>query len=253
MKIIAPALLVVLLLGCSTSPRLVYLPEAPKAEAGAPGVPVPAPSAPVDVKTLEAKYPGVDGVFLELDTALENVTEENFFFSKSSWEFFETHRRRYVIFNPDSQPLSTFVVSAKKGYSLERADLEIAFPDGRVKRFSKEHLKSEVDSRGATTFKFIYPEVQKGCVISEGYVLKPDNCFSTPPIDHEVPLQFSIPCQKVSFRYLYPWRWDTQLKQLGPGRKLSVTRTDQPEAKKKLITYEAKDVPAVESEFFASG
>jgi len=247
MKCAAPILLMALLLGCSTSPRLVYLPSAQ--DQTTPGGTPPAP-APVDVKALEARYPGVDGVFLERDTALENVTEESFI-TGPHWDFFETQSCRYVLFNPDSQHLSTFVVHAKKGYSLERADLQITYPDGRVKRFSKDQLTTETDSKGATTFKFIYPEVQKGCVISEGYVLKPDNCFSTPPIDHEVALQFSIPCQRVGFRYLYPSNWNAQLKLLGPGRSLPVTITEQPEARKKLMTYEAKDVPAVESESFA--
>jgi len=250
MRQATPIVLMAMLVGCSSSQRLVYLPGAPGAAQPAANSPA-MPSVTVDWKALELQYPGVDGVFLEQDTALENVTEENFFLNTSKWEFFETHSCRYVLFNPDSQHLSTFVAHVKQGYSMEGAALDITYPDGRAKHYTKGDLKSELDSKGATTYKFIYPEVQKGCVISEGYVVKPDSCLSTPPIDHDVPLQFSIPCQKVSFRYLFPSRWDAQLKQLGSGRSLPVKITEQPEANKRLMTYLAKDVPAVESEPFS--
>jgi len=253
MKIVAPVLLLLLTMACSSSPRLVYLPGAQVQNPGTPGVHTLASPQPaqVDIKALEAQYPGMDGVYLERDTALENVTKENFFANTGSWKFFETHSCRYVIFNPDAQWLSTFAVTVKSGHLLERADLEITYPDGKVRKYTKDDLKVETDSSSNDTYKFVYPEVQKGCIISEGYVLANNNCLRNPPLDHEVRLQFAIPCRKVSFRYLYPMGWDIKLKRLGSDRKLPVTITDQVEAKKRLMTYEAKDVPAVESEPFS--
>lgn len=244
--------LLLFLAACTSSPRLVYLPNALPQKQETPGVQaVSQSSSAVDVKALEAQYPGTDGVFLDRDTVLENVTSENYFANTSTWQFFQTYSCRYVLFNADSQALTTFSVAVKKGHSLERADLAITYPDGRTKTFSKENLKVETNSNFDSTYKFIYPEVQKGCIITEGYVLVTNNCFSTPPLDHLVPLQFSIPCKRVGFKYLFPSGWQVQLKRLGPDRKLAITQTEQVDAKKKVMTYEAKDVPAVESEPFS--
>jgi hypothetical protein len=232
--------LALILVGCQNSARVVTFPARPAASV----------QEPVDLAALEKRYPGQDGVYLQRDTSFEHVTTNNWP-APLEWAFFETQSRRYVVFNPDATWLSTFQVQVNPGYELENVALWIKGPDGKTREFGINDLKTERDSNGRVTYKLAYPDVRKGSIIDEAFVLKKANCWSAPPLNHEVPLQFSIPCQQATFRFLLPNWWETKVKALGPDRRLPVeTRVDE-NAKKKIMTYTAKDIPAVEKELFA--
>lgn len=199
---------------------------------------------------MEKRYPAQDGVYLQRETSFEHVTTNNWP-AGMEWSFFETQTRRYVVFNPDANWLSTFHVQIEPGCELETASLWIKSPDGKTRKFGLVDLKQERDSNGRISYKLAYPDVRKGSVIGEAYVIKKANCWGAPPLHHEVPLQFSIPCQQASFRFLHPEWWETKVKALGPDRRLPVEIQKDEKASKRIMTYSAKDIPAVENEFFA--
>ncbi|WP_243287743.1 transglutaminase domain-containing protein [Geothrix terrae] len=234
------AALAMLAVGCQTSERLVTFPTQTVAEV----------KAPLDVPALEKRFPGQDGVYLQRDTSFEHVTSDGWPVG-ITWTFFETQTRSYVVFNPDAKWLSTFEVQVSPGSELERVALEIRGTDGKSHQFGAGDLKQEQDSKGLVTYKLAYPDVRKGCVITEAYVIKKTNCWAAPPLHHEVPLQFSIPCLQASYRFLYPNWWATKVKALGQGRALPVEVKKEEQAKKTIMTYTAKDIPAVEKEPFS--
>lgn len=231
------AALVILLIGCNNSARVVTFPDTTTA----------APPEVLDLAALEKRHPGQDGVYLNRDTSFEHVTQNNWP-APIEWTFFETQSRSYVVFNPDATWLSTFEVKAAPGYELEQVALSIRGTDGKTRAFGMSDLKQERDSNGKVTFKMAYPDVRKGSLIKEAYVLKKTDCWKAPPLHHEVPLQFSIPCQQASFRFLYPDWWETKVKALGPDRKLPVEVRKDEKASKVIMTYTAKDIAAVEKE-----
>jgi len=207
----------------------------------------------VDAAELEKRYPGQDGVYLDRETSFEHVTAGAGWpvSAISEWSFFETQNRSYVVLNPDATWLSTFTLVIRPGRELERVALRIQNPDGTSRSFGLLDLKQEKDSNGQITYKLAYPDIKKGSLVSEGFVIKQNCLRTTAPIHHEVPLQFAIPCKKASFRYLYPNWWIAKLKNLDTGRQLPVKYTQDEQAKKTIMSYSAQDIPAVEKEIFA--
>jgi len=239
-QILAAALGLLLLTGCSVSSRVSYLPTAP----------TPAIEQKIDISAYEKKYPGKDGVYLESDRIVEHVTMISYIGNYSEWTVYETTRRSYVLLNKDAEWLTTFSVQLAAGADLESIALTIKSPEGAVKTFGKADLKAQANSDQKTTYKLIYPNAVKGSVITESFVLKrTSNTRSASNIDY--PLQFSIPCERMSFTFMHPDSWKVQLKKLGPERELAVVTTKDAKANKTIETYMAKDIPALEKEIYA--
>jgi len=239
-RFLPAALGLLLLTGCSVSSRVSYLPTAP----------TPATEQKIDVGAYEKKYPGKDGVYLESDRSVEHVTMISYVGNFSEWTVYETTRRSYLLLNKDAEWLTTFSVEVDPGNDLEAITLSIKSPEGSVKIFGKEDLKVQSNSDKKTVYKLIYPNAGKGSVITESFVLKrTSNIRSASNIDY--PLQFGIPCERMSFKFMHPDSWKVQLKKLGPDRELGIVTTKDAKANKTIETYEARDVPAVEKEIYA--
>ncbi len=230
------ALLALVTLGCEDSIRLTYLPEPPAA--------TKLTVTPEQVKALEAKHPGKDGVYLEQDFDYEIVTSP-------SLESVRARNYTYVVLNRSNESLASFSVRVPSGAELEGVFLIHRRPQGETKTYGRSDLKEEKDSNGSRTLKFIYPNVEKGSVISEHYLIRTPNPRPGDLLDYEAPLQWELPCESVRLRFLHPEAWTGRLKELGPNRTLPCQRTVSPAGKKVIYTYEAKDVAGLDEEPFS--
>lgn len=229
------ALLTLLTLGCEDSIRLTYLPEPTTQRFEV---------SPEQVKAYEARYPGKDGIYLDQAFDFEIVTSPTF-------ESVRARNYAYVVLNRNSESLSTFSVHVDSGAELEKVYLIHRRPQGEQKVYGYEDLKVERDSNGSRTFKFIYPNVEKGSVISEHYLIRHNNPRMGDLMDFEAPLQWELPCEKVRLRFLHPDSWEGQVKRLAADRALPYQRTQDEGAHKVIYTYEAKEVPGLDEEPFA--
>ena len=59
------------------------------------------------------------------------------------------------------------------------------------------------------------------------------------------PLQFSIPCEKLHFTYIYPSKWDVQVKKTAKDEESFLVKSSGPRKKTSQFTYKVGNIPAV--------
>lgn len=232
LRLVAPALVLGGALACLRSPRLVTLSQ-----------PQAAAQAHPDVKALLAAHPGRPGIFLESRTTYEHAIDDQ------GWHYFETQDLAYVIFNPEADWLTTFRARSGPGYELERAIMSVEDPDtGAVARFTDADLKSTANSDGSRSYKFIYPNIKKGTIIREAYVLRKAHAGQGVSFRYDMGLQFTQPCQALQVQFLYPSWWAVKVKKPRKDLELPLAWSYDEKNSKRTFTYRAKDVPAWKEE-----
>jgi hypothetical protein len=238
MRFFATISLVVLLMicSCTVSKRLSYLT-------------LPAEAArdtlPTDVAYYESKYGEHDAVYLEYEQIMEHSgMKETFGYSLGKeWTFHELHRYKYVILNPNNKELTTFSLWTKpKDFYIR-----IVSPNGSVRIYTKVDLIEEKQEHGSD-YKFIFPDVYKGTIVEIGYDISPYYIFG---LKGDIPLQLSYPCEKLKFSFAYPDWWEILIKKIGKDKSIDCVINHDLENKKKLLTYEAENIPPIALEPFS--
>ncbi len=242
-KMFMVGLLVLIFAGCTTSKRSVFLTVPPAGSAE---------QEQIDLAALEEKYQKYDGVYLLLENTYEHVgNKENLlqgYGVAGSWNYYHIRKEKYVLFNPDNQRLSTFRIRLGKYDVLENIYLRITYPDGQVKQYGRADLTLKTDSYGSKDFTFIYPNVRKGVIIEEGFSVTYTALNHFPPLEYDIPLQFPIPCEKVSLSFAYPDWWKIKAKKIAEKDTIPYRVRREKENRKIIITYEAEYVPAIQRE-----
>jgi len=233
-RIILLVLSAALLASCASSKRLYFL-QSMSADS--------LKGQQVNLAEYEKNYSKYDGVFLESETTLEHVGGDN-----SSWDFFQMHRLRFLVLNPDADWLTTFSLDVDNNVKVDQIYINVMSPDGTVRNYGLGDLKVEKASGGDKTYKFAYPDIQKGAIIEEGYELR-QHPYNDPEIlRHSIPLQFSVPCEHLKVTYACPDWWELQFKTKETGDATPYTVTQDGDNHKTTVTYQASNVPAVEDE-----
>lgn len=222
------------------------------------GANLPSPSSPameasdatVDVQSLVNKYPGEDAVYLDWRTEYENVIGENST-SGYDWNLLRSDHRRLVILNPEDEGFTTLTIRLPVNHVLEKVDLSIYSAGRAYRRFGIRDMKEARNSDGSATYKFAFPEVVKGSVITQTYVVRRLYCLRNAPLYYEVPLQFRVPCERVAFQITHPIEWELGLKKLADDRTPAITISEDKKAKRRTISYQATNVPALHTESFS--
>lgn len=226
---------------CSHAKRVSFLPGETAANGGVDSV---SGDGPLDL----ASYGDVAGVMLNYERTLEHVLIAGFLNPTPTWNYFELHRRHFLVLDPKNEELGTFTFTMDRGDYFEVAQLYMHLPDGQTKTFNQEDLHAKVNGDGSTTFRFAYPGLVKGTVIDEQLEVRRRDPFANPPLYHDVPLQFEIPCRRVAFSYAYPAWWEINIKDVGEGQPLDLENEHDSANKKRIVRYERRDVPAVTEE-----
>lgn len=171
------------------------------------------PVRAVDVDSMRTAYPDAPFVYL----TNERTIEHQFDLRIDSWDFVQDVRRQYVVLDPDSPSAATFSLGADRRDVVEGVFLRVTSPAGDQQTFAMADLVREADARGVT-FKTAYPNVVTGSVVEESYRLRRswDRSFQ-PPLYHDVPLQYGVPAEHLTFRYVYPSSWALAVKQTAPN------------------------------------
>jgi hypothetical protein len=231
----------IFLSGCVSSGRSAYLQRDVAAF-------IPADS--VDVEMYQSAYEGHDGVFTHWEQTAEHVTYSDMS-GVAHWEYYLDSRIRYVVLDPEAEWLATFRQEVEPGGRFEGVAVRVTSPDGSVRVFSEGDLVEEKSS-GRTVYKLAYPNVEPGTLVEENVRVryKAGSDF-VPPIQYDIPLQSSIPIERLSFRFGYPSWWALKVKQVEQGRLPAYTTEYDEERKKTFLIHEAADVPAVADEIYA--
>ncbi len=210
---------------------------------------------PVDIAAYEQKYGKEDGVYLSYERTMEHygakVNEDGaalfgvFATIGAGWNYVDIVMRKFLVLNPDAQWLTTFSI----GYKPKSLYLRVTTPDGNVRQYGLEDLQEEKDERGGKNYKFAYPDIVKGTIIEEGIQITFEGQFA--PMDYDIPLQFSIPCEKLKMSYAYPDWWGIMIKDIRKGYRPNYILTTDKINHKNFLTFEAIDIPAYQAELFA--
>jgi hypothetical protein len=229
------------LAGCAQSSRMTFL--------TAPSVDV---RDTVNVKAYEEKYGTYDGVFLFVDNTIEHAGNESrlsdFF---TSWNYYYVLHEKYILLNPDNVLLSTFTLNTANIENVGNLFLQATYPDGQVTRWSQKDLVLTKDPDGYVRYKFIYPRVVKGTIIEEGYELNYRIGMQRPPLAHDISLQYTIPCERLRFRYAHPNWWNIKVKKLADSLPPAYTIVQDSAHNKCILKAELNNLSAVVSEPYA--
>ncbi len=202
-----------------------------------------APASRVDIAEYESKYGEYDGALIYHEYSVEPSGTGDFLTAMVRWSYNHIRRTKRIVLNPEAQYLTTFEV----GKMPEQAYMIVTAPDGTVKRYGKTDLVEEDTGYGYSNYKFAYPNIVRGTVIEEGYLIK-YGVGVFPVLDHEFPLQFMVPCETIKLSYCYPDNWKIYIKEIGQDRTPNCEIIYDVENSKKTVKYSDANVPAVVQE-----
>ncbi len=190
------------------------------------------------INLLMAEHAGFPAVYLEKFRSLEILGN-----GRSAIPV-EVHRRKYLIRRPANEQFSTFTIRYDSvSYSIDSLFLTIWSPEGNPTMFGKEDLKVTRLDNDSVRYDLVYPDVQEGSVIEEGYIVRAkESRWQFAPKEY-LPLQYSVPSLKLDIRFVFPRQWDMKIKQVKPdtmytydtwidsltnGEVIAVSRTNVP-------------------------
>lgn len=198
----------------------------------------------IKLPELEAKYGQYDGVFLVSEQTIENAADAG------GWWLYKMKTLKYVVLNPDAEWLTTFNVEVPYENSLRQATIQIMAPDGSVQQFSKTDLKVEKSSNASTNFKMAYPNIKKGSIVQESYEVA-YRMTSFSDFRHDIPLQHSVPCERLFLQYIFPREWELKLKEIAPSKVIPYTTTVNKAYDKVILSYQLQDIPPIPDESYS--
>ena len=201
----------------------------------------------VDYQALRSTYDGEDGVYLSREYVIEIASRHDYVGGGLTPTVYEISAMRYLVFDPDAEWLGTFNLELEEGKKLNSVYISVISPDGTVQQFSKNDLREEVDSKGNRRYQLAYPGIVEGSLVDEGYEIVYDG-YDLREFYHQVPLQYSIPCEDLSVRYIYNNNmWSVELRgwnnSLGTYRKII-----EEENAITIAAFEAENLPAYHQE-----
>lgn len=236
----SPLLLLFLILfgalsGCNTTERVVdFTPDAMGTMQ----------SANMDVASLRSTHGNVDGVYLKYDQTLEHNVSIAFTSTIPHWKFYHIVDRSRLVLNPAAPEMATFRLELPSDTRLEQALLRVQTVGSTGTSYTADDLLEETGPDGQTIYTFNYPSVGEGTIIHESYELNRTDLERNPPVLHDIPLQYELPTESLTFQYIYPIWWQVQVKDLSMNQPLNYERVEDAERRKIILRYADQNIPA---------
>lgn len=233
---------------CTSSKRLSYLIE-PEIN--------PSQAKRIDIVKYDSLYAGYDGVYLRVNNTIEHsgikesasqglgsllgglvgsITKE--------WTYCRIRETEYVVLNPENRHLTTISFPWK----LDKMYVHVTNPDGSVRRYDMTSFAEETDRDGGTMYKLALPNIVKGSIVEEAWEEAYTVNNRLPPLEHDIDLQYGIPCESLTVTFAYPNWWQLQVKKVGKNKSVACAIVEDPEHKKNVLSYTATDIPPVADE-----
>jgi hypothetical protein len=230
-----------LLASCASSSRIYFLKD-----------PIVTRTDSLDLNAYEKKYPDVDGVSLNYEEKIQHCGSVNMFFGVQQWIYITSVQSKVLVLNPRNEKITTFRLPVGDVSNLSKVYLKTTSPDGIVKMYGIRDLIQEKNSSGNIQYKFIYPGVKKGTIIEEGYE-KVYNlpAFNWAPLEHDIDLQFPMPCEKFSFNYAFPTGFNLKIKKISPVDTSNYQYVNDDKNNARILTYSNTNIPEYPVEPFS--
>lgn len=231
-KTIIALLVILTLFGCTISKRIVFLDDGSNAP----------DQEYKNAAEYEEEYGEHDIVFLEVERNIEH-SKEDFI-----WNYHYINKIKYMIFNVDHERYSTFEFYKSKQTIVENVYMKVTRPDGTFSLYTLADCVPKENSYGGITYKFSYPNLEKGSVIEEAYQISFNSNYVRPDIYEDVRLQYTAPIKKLKFTYNYPDWWKVDVKKNNKDGDPEYDIIYDEEASKISLVYKKSDIPAYKNE-----
>lgn len=199
-----------------------------------------------DLNTLQSKYSNADGVYLKYNETLEHNVSIAFTSTIPHWKFYKIVDRSYAVFNTASPELNEFRLEVPSKDRLEQAAITVQTPGSSGTTFDMDDLTVQTGSEGQKIYTMAYSIGEPGTIITERYEVTMGDLERNPPVSHDVPLQYALPAESVSFQYIYPIWWQVDVKNLSLNQPLGYERIEDSDRRKIILSYSNESVPAFE-------
>lgn len=210
-----------------------------------------AKSDSININEYEVKYKDYPGVILSTERTIEHTgTGQNIMQwpAASGWEFHSIRKNKFLVLNPDKQEFTTFEFTVGKYAKINKFYLKMTSIDRTVKLFNLKDCKTETNSIGDITYKFVYPDVKKGNIIEEGIDFTYAAGPTYVPLQHDIDFQSLVPCEKYIFKYAFPDWWTIKIKKISADDTFNYNFTEDKDHNKKVLVYEANNIPPYSEE-----
>lgn len=227
-----------LLTGCSTSMRMYRISQ-------------PESLVNIDLESYEEKYEEYDSVYLFYENTMEHFGSDTGM--GTPWNYVDGVHVRKLILNPDNENNRTITLYNSSSLAVENVQLLITYPDNTSKAFTLTDFRKEENSGSSDKYKFVFPNVVKGCVLDYCYEYRykyPLSSFYS-MINNEEYLQKRIPCEELIVRYAFPDWWQVDVKKINPDFMVEYETQNYDEQHKKVYVCKRSDVPALKSETYS--
>ena len=228
-------ILLLLLAACNTTERVVHFgPEQPNV----------AQLSANDLNTLQSKYSNAEGVYLNYNETLEHNVSIAFTSTIPHWKFYKIVDRSFAVFNTSSPELNEFRLEVPSKDRLEQAALTVRTPGSAGTTYDMDDLAVQTGTDGQKIYTLSYSISEPGTIVSEKYEVTMGDLERNPPVSHDVPLQYGLPAENVSFQYIYPIWWQVDVKNLSLNQPLEYERIEDSDRRKIILSYTNQSVPA---------
>jgi hypothetical protein len=124
-------------------------------------------------------------------------------------------------------------------------------PDAAPRKYGLLDFQKSKDEFGYDEYVLIPPDIKSGTVIEVGYESSSGVSGFLPPLEHEFPLQFVVPCESLSITYAYPDWWDIDFRNTGAGVDKAIVQNWDENSHKRIVKCVKKDIPAIANEPFS--
>lgn len=229
----------ILCISCTTARRISVL-EIPEIK--------PTTLSPEAMTEYESKYGKYDGVYLNYETIVEHSgTKEEQFINIPDWKYSYITRKTYLIFNPEADWLTGVRLWTKP----DNVYVHVKYPDGSTAALTKTDFSKEGDKDGGQFYTAIIPNIKRGTIVDLGWDVSYPGYYSGRIED--VPLQFSIPCERLVFEYLYPQWWSISERKVAANNLLNLQYHSDVNAElhKRKLHYELDSIPPLQEELYS--
>jgi hypothetical protein len=235
MKTFLPLLLALILSSCVISQRTLFLAPPPTGRVDS-----------IDVADYEKRFGKYDGIYLESEKLIEHSgVTGGLMNGVDSWGYSTIARQKVLVLNPNAERLTTFRLTLGKRTEISALYLQMTHPGGAPIRYGVKDLIKQSPSPKTVEYTFIYPNVVKGTIIEEGIDLTYQGAASASSLYEDIPLQYSLPCEKLTFTYAFPDWWTVRVKKIGMNDTIPYSVDIDSVLHKRTLRYAARNVPPI--------
>lgn len=197
----------------------------------------------VDYSKYEQEYKGFDAVYLVKDFTMEQIPIIGIL-GGSTQKLSKVNHIKYVVLKPDEDWLSTFMFTVEKGTELVDLYAVMYTPEGEIKKYTIQDMRTTKLPNGDIEYKMAYPNVKKGTIIEEGWQILDDDIFSFENYN----IQSSQPIISTTMRLVYPSNFDSQIKKIGENKTLPLITAGWRDDGTTVLTYTSENLPGIKDE-----